>query len=123
MDSSRPVVFMLDLIVFSDEFEVHPNAAISGHNNVHLTNVNVDDCQRQCNKVGWCKSFDYYKNDNECDLSDKNAADVGGLRTNYGGHPYDYYERVTNNKGIIILRILLSLLLITFFIYSFSLYI
>ena len=89
-------------MLFSDEFEVHQNATISGHNKVHLTNVDVDDCQRQCNKEDWCKSFDYHKNDNKCDLSNKNATEIGGLKTNYEGHPYDYYERVTNNKGIMI---------------------
>ena len=59
----------------------------------------VEDCKLQCNKKDWCKSFDYYKNVNKCDLSDKNAADVGGLKSTYPGNPYDYYERIEEIEG------------------------
>jgi len=70
-----------------------PNAAISGYNNKHLSNVSPEDCARACDneRSFTCKSFDYYKNSNECDLSSKNASDVGGLSTNYP--PYDHYSK------------------------------
>ena len=70
-----------------------PNAAISGHNTKHLSNVSVDDCMAACDKAPWCKSFDYYKGKKQCDLSNKKASAVGGLKTNYGGNPYDHYEK------------------------------
>merc|ERR1712232_667942 len=68
------------------------NAAISGHNIEHLTSQTVQSCEAACNRRSWCKSFDWYKNSNECDLSDKCAADVGGLKRDYGGNPYDHYS-------------------------------
>jgi len=73
-----------------------PNAAISGHNTRHLTNVSPEDCARACAQATnfYCKSFDYYKNSRACDLSNKSAEDVGGLKTNYDGNPYDHYARM-----------------------------
>ena len=69
------------------------NAAISGHNNVHLTGQTISSCSVACRSASWgCKSFDWHKNSNACDLSDKSAADVGGLKTNYPGNPYDHYD-------------------------------
>lgn len=70
-----------------------PNAAISGHNRRHLTGVSPDDCARACDGEPWCVSFDYYKKERACDLSDKRAGDVGGLKTNYSGNPYDHYSK------------------------------
>jgi len=60
-----------------------------------LKNVRPEDCASACdNETSFdCKSFDYIKNSNECDLSSKNASDVGGLKTNYGGNPYDHYSK------------------------------
>ena len=104
--SGHPIVFTLDLILFLDAFKLHQNAAISGHNTISLENVSVDDCKLQCIKADWCKSFDYHKNVNKCDLSNKNAAEVGGLKTNYVDNPYDHYERIPNDKGIKISLIL-----------------
>ncbi len=77
-----------------------PNAAISGYNNKHLENVSPEDCARACdNETSFdCQSFDYYKKSNECDLSAKNASEVGGLNTNYGGNPYDHYSRFSESK-------------------------
>ena len=40
-----------------------------------------------------CKSFDFHKTKNKCDLSNKNAQDVGGLKKNYKDNPYDHYQR------------------------------
>ena len=52
----------------------------------------IEACKTGCLVKEWCKSFDYYKNTNECDLSDKNKEDVGGLKNS--GHPYDHYEKI-----------------------------
>ncbi len=56
---------------FLNGYSRTPNAAISGHNNKHLKNVRPEDCASACdNETSFdCKSFDYYKNSNECDLS------------------------------------------------------
>jgi len=70
-----------------------PNAAISGHNSKHLSGVSVNDCMITCDQTAWCKSFDYYTKSHKCDLSKKNAYDVGGLKTNYPGNPYDHYQK------------------------------
>jgi len=69
----------------------HSNAAISGNNREHLTGFDPDGCTRACCSRSWCKTFDYYKNTRQCDLSDTAASDVGGLKTNYAGNPYDHY--------------------------------
>jgi len=70
------------------------NAAISGHNDKQLQNVTVERCMEACLATEWCKSFDYHKNVNKCDLSKKSADEVGGLTTNIRNNPYDYYERI-----------------------------
>ena len=56
------------------------------------------DCKAACLAKRWCKSFDYNKNTNACYLSDKNKEDVGGLKTNYNGNPWDYYEKIEKGK-------------------------
>ena len=81
-------------------FKHTENAAISGHNNEQLSNVSREDCANAClsaERSYWCRSFDYYKSDNKCDLSDKRASDVGGLKTNYSGNPYDHYSLEIND--------------------------
>jgi hypothetical protein len=77
------------------------NAAISGHNNKNLSNVSVGDCKSACDAETSfvCTSFDYAKKTNKCDLSDKRASDVGGLKTNYAGNPYDHYSLSDGNSG------------------------
>jgi len=72
--------------------DLTPDAAISGHNIEQLTGQTVVSCQVACNTAEWCKSFDWYKNSARCDLSDKCACDVGGLKTDYAGDPYDHYS-------------------------------
>ncbi|XP_033107417.1 macrophage mannose receptor 1-like isoform X2 [Anneissia japonica] len=77
-------------------YNTYPNSAIEGYNNIHLTDVFPEDCAKRC--IGetsfTCRSFDYYKNSQECDLSDKDKDMVGGLKTTYDGSPYDHYERL-----------------------------
>ncbi|MCY1021614.1 PAN domain-containing protein [Pyxidicoccus sp. MSG2] len=79
--------------VLPSGFSRTPNAAIYGYNNEHLTGVTPSQCASACLGRTWCKSFDYYKYERQCDLSDKSAADVGGLKTDYAGHPYDHHAR------------------------------
>ena len=81
------------------EFTVWRNAALSGHNTEHLKDQTVASCSEACCAKPWCKSFDYAKASRACDLSDKRAADAGGLKTNYAGNPFDHYDRPTNTTG------------------------
>ncbi len=71
------------------------NAAIQGHNTKQLFDVSVEQCLKACtNETEFlCKSIDYYKGRDICDLSDKNATEVGGLSRNYPNDPYDHYAR------------------------------
>jgi len=74
-----------------------PDAAISGHNTETLQAVTPADCATACtdaSRAAWCKSFDYHKTPQRCDLSDKRASDVGGLKTDYAGNPYDHYALI-----------------------------
>ena len=86
----------------SDTYIKTPNAAISGHNNKKLPNVTPQQCQTACSQERSfsCKSFDYDKENYACDLSDKRASDVGGLKRDYAGDQYDHYSlspRFTSN--------------------------
>lgn len=77
-------------------FETTANAAISGYNREQLTAVTPQACAEACalsSRASWCRSFDYNKTASSCDLSDKRASDVGGLKTDYPGNPYDHYSR------------------------------
>lgn len=73
-------------------FSRTPNGAISGHNNQRLRGVSPADCARSCLGQRWCASFDYHRSERWCDLSDKHAGQVGGLKR-YSGSPYDHYSR------------------------------
>jgi len=68
------------------------NAAIYGHNKEQLTDVTVEDCKVACCSRDWCESFDYHKHSQKCDLSERVALEVGGLKTDYSGNPYDHYS-------------------------------
>ncbi|MFT4926153.1 MAG: hypothetical protein ACI8WB_002251 [Phenylobacterium sp.] len=95
-----PALTILSLVAFSsatraDEFLHFPDAAISGYNNKHLSNKTVEQCKTACSIESgfFCRSFDYYKHSNGCDLSVKSGQSVGGLKTNYSNDPYDHYAR------------------------------
>jgi hypothetical protein len=81
------------------------NAAIRGHNRKQLSAVSAGDCMRACESESSfvCRSFDYHKGKNRCDLSDKTASEVP-LKRDYAGHPYDHYCRTryvrTRNAAI-----------------------
>ncbi len=79
----------------TNRYKLTPNAAISGYNDRKLINVNPEDCVIACDteRNFACKSFDYYKKERACDLSSKRADEVGGLKTDYPGNPYDHYEQ------------------------------
>jgi len=71
-------------------FDRTQSRALSGYNDEHLTSVTRDDCKKACCKRDWCKSFDYYNNTKECDLSKAVASEVGGLYDSKG--IYDHYS-------------------------------
>lgn len=77
----------------ANNYKKTDNAAISGHNIHQLSGVTPHQCAAECDSQGWCTSFDYYKNESKCDLSDKTAGEVGGLKRDYPGNPYDHYQR------------------------------
>ena len=56
-------------------------------------------CIRDSCSKSWCVSFDFHKSSStpgqKCDLSDMRAEDVGGLKTDYAGDPYDHYSLAT----------------------------
>ena len=83
-----------------DGYDKTTNAAIYGYNNKHLTGVTPEECACACDQETSfeCKSFDYYKNSSACDLSSKSADDVGGLKTDYSGNPYDHYDRQNSSS-------------------------
>ncbi|MET3375689.1 hypothetical protein ABIC89_004763 [Variovorax boronicumulans] len=80
-----------------DAFAATPNAAISGNNIENLTQSTPEMCASAClgaPRGAWCVSFDYNKTAQRCDLSDKRASDIGGLKTDYVGNPYDHYSLI-----------------------------
>ena len=68
------------------------NAALPGHDRESLTGT-VSQCVAACEARSWCKSFDYVRATSRCGLQAAAAADVGGVKLDYPGHPYDYYEK------------------------------
>jgi len=75
-------------------FVVTADAAISGFNTEMLRGVTPLQCAAACaefSRAGWCKSFDFNRTTGRCDLSEKRASEVGGLKTTYAGDPYDHY--------------------------------
>lgn len=78
-------------------FDKTPNAAISGHNDKHITDVTPEEAAKACADGGYL-SFDYYKETNEADLSYATAYDVNGLKTDYAGNPYDHYSYLGGGK-------------------------
>jgi hypothetical protein len=71
------------------------NAAIPGENTETHTSVSVEECKSACCAATTfvCASFDYEPLENRCWLSNKHASNVGGLKTDYPGNPYDHYDR------------------------------
>ena len=86
-------IVLLPSLTFASGYQHIGNAAISGHNTKQLTNVSVQACKTACTGASWCKSFDYYKKENKCDLSKANYRTTG-LKSNYPGNPYDHYSKI-----------------------------
>lgn len=83
------------------EFIYTGKAAIFGHNTTRIWGLSAQECMRACleERSFYCKSIDYTRVEKMCDLSDKSAEDVGGLKTDYPGSPHDHYSRkiIDNN--------------------------
>ena len=88
------LLYVLPLASAHAGYSVTNNAAISGHNKKKVSG-GLDACKKACDneRSFFCKSFDYVKRNGSCDLSDKTAEEVGGLKTDYSGNPYDHYAR------------------------------
>jgi len=62
-------------LAYGDTYKYFSNSYIKDHNTRRPRNVTVKQCKSMCNKKYWCKSFDYHKGKNRCDLSDKTKND------------------------------------------------
>lgn len=83
------------------QFDKTPDAAIRYYNHKKFQGVTVEQCMRECLRMETftCRSFDYYKRLNVCDLSAATAESVGGLKTDYELDPYDHYARKSYPPG------------------------
>jgi hypothetical protein len=85
---------VLDVSLFS--FKKTPNAAIYLNNLVHVREKSAGECAKICLSKSWCRSFDYYKAEKGCDLSDVGGSNIDGsevlLKTDYWRNPYDFYD-------------------------------
>lgn len=83
------------------QFDKVPDAAIRYYNHKKLRNTTVENCMRECIRTTefTCRSFDFYKRLDVCDLSAATADSVGGLKTDYELDPYDHYARKSYPPG------------------------
>lgn len=83
------------------QFDKVPDAAIRYYNHKKLRNTSVENCMRECLRTTefTCRSFDFYKRLDVCDLSAATAESVGGLKTDYELDPYDHYARKSYPPG------------------------
>jgi len=65
-------------VLKSYNFRIYPRQYIKGHNTVTLKKASRQKCISECSKLSWCKSFDYHRGKNKCDLSDINKSGNGG---------------------------------------------
>ena len=84
---------LLPSISLAFTYEKTADAAISGLNDETLTEVTIAECKKQCDSKSFCKSFDYHKNENICDLSSANYHSVG-LKRDYNNNPFDHYSKI-----------------------------
>ena len=63
---------------------------------IHVRDKSAGGCAKLCLSKSWCRSFDYYKAEKGCDLSEVGGANVDGkdvvLKTDYWRNPYDFYD-------------------------------
>ncbi len=90
-------IWLIPYFTLRNQFIVTHDAAIKGHNVKIFNFTSLTSCMQAClsETEFLCKTFDYSKLLRTCDLSDKTATDVGGLKTNYEHDPYDHYARKT----------------------------
>ncbi len=76
-------------------FTLDPNAAIRHHNTRKLVKRTLSQCLAACRaeREFVCRSVDYDRYRNRCDLSDKSAAQTGLTRRYW---PHDHFERVVD---------------------------
>ncbi len=83
------------------QFVKTPDAAIRYYNHKKMRDTTVEKCMRACLETTefTCRSFDFYKRMNVCDLSAATADSAGGLKTDYELDPYDHYARKSYPPG------------------------
>jgi len=75
----------------SDGFGMVPNAGIPGHNKESFPGMTLEICKSICVQRAWCKSIDFDRAKGACYVQPVAEEDVGSLRTDYPGNPYDHY--------------------------------
>ncbi|XP_022097591.1 uncharacterized protein LOC110982961 isoform X2 [Acanthaster planci] len=78
-----------------ERFALFQNAAIPGANQAEHHGVTAVQCAQLCllENAFTCRSFDYFRDDNRCWLSDKSSY-TDRLKFDFNNHPFDYYERI-----------------------------
>ncbi|WP_422375285.1 PAN domain-containing protein [Roseibium sp.] len=77
--------------VGADGFGMVANAGIPGHNQESFPGMTLDICKSICVQRPWCKSIDFDRTNGACYVQPVAQEDVGSLRTDYPGNPYDHY--------------------------------
>lgn len=77
--------------VGADGFGMVANAGIPGHNQESFPGMTLEICKSICVQRSWCKSIDFDRTNGACYVQPVAQEDVGSLRTDYPGHPYDHY--------------------------------
>jgi len=75
----------------ADGFGMVANAGIPGHNQESFPGMTLEICKSICVQRDWCKSIDFDRGNGACYVQPVAEEDVGSLRTDYPGHPYDHY--------------------------------
>ncbi|XP_038060986.1 uncharacterized protein LOC119731787 isoform X2 [Patiria miniata] len=78
-----------------EHFALFQNAAIPGANMEEHHGVTAEQCAELCLATTSfsCRSFDHYRDDNRCWLSDK-SSHSSDLKFDFNNNPFDYYERI-----------------------------
>ncbi|XP_033643912.1 uncharacterized protein LOC117303722 isoform X2 [Asterias rubens] len=75
------------------QFQITPNAALPGYNEVEYQQTSLEKCAELCLTATFgCASFDFSRRTSQCWLS-KATISTAPLRSNFEGNPYDYYQR------------------------------
>jgi len=80
-----------DPAIGADGFGLVANAGIPGHNKESFPGMTLEICKSICVQRPWCKSIDFDRTNGACYVQPVAEEDVGSLRTDYPGHPYDHY--------------------------------